>query len=124
MSQRDDDEEVEEDEEESEMDPAKKERLNKLKAKAEGVMAELAEEVLEEETIQKAEKALKRRFSDVGLAYRKDSLKAFCEGLNMMHEGIHAGGGLGHALPVVYSILLKRLEKKIKSQVDKNLESL
>lgn len=123
MSQRDDDE-IEEDEEETEMDPAKKERLNKLRAKAEGVMQELAEEVLEEETIEKAEKSLKTRFSQVGLPYRKDSLKAFCEGLNMMHEGIHAGGGLGHALPVVYSILLKRMEKKIKSQVDKASEGL
>lgn len=105
--------------EEGEESPADKARWDKVRKKTDAFMAEIGEDVLDEEAIEKTEEHTKALFKNRNLPYQTLILRAFIEG---------AAFSLGKERSTIMTIhmaqrvILKKMEARLKKTVETSLK--
>ncbi len=92
------------------------ERYKKIKDRQDQFLADIAEDMLDEETIRGTESTIKTVFKKASIPYTRASLKAFSEGQQIIMAAQHSGGDqVVMGLISATRKIISDLEAKVKS---------
>ncbi len=95
--------------------PEQKAKRQRLKNKMNEVMAEVAEEMMDQETLDKVEENLKEVFTSNGLTFSYQAMNAFLHGM----EFTMASMGKDHNMTMMILIALRSMVEKRKVEIKK-----
>ena len=113
---------MEDEREEDKKDNIHKKYLKKLEV----IMAEMGEEMMDKDTRQLVEKKIKGIFSENGIPFSTNSLKAFHEGMVMSMTAIQSENGSAHmAMTLIICIkgMLKKADKSVENAAEQAMNN-